>query len=104
MYPQRRRADRSTAGADDVDPALGPTRPECRAPRDHLDGIEVTGELGDVDDRPANHPGHLSQTGVAGVVVGKILQEPGGSVEPQPTTGRAIPESHAPPPPECSAR
>ncbi len=57
--------------------------------------LEVDGELVHLDDRAAHHPAHhVVEPGVAGVVVGHVLEIANQGVEPQASAGGGVAEAH----------
>ena len=95
MHPEGGRAQRTSFGPVDVNAPFRPARTDTRAPRDQVERFEVRRKPQHVNHGSAHYPGHLCQPGVAGVVVGDVLQISRRRIEAQPPTWRAITESNA---------
>ena len=57
----------------------------------------MTGTCADLDGGAPHHPAVVAEAGVAGVVVGDVLQVAGERVEPQPAARAGVAEAHPPP-------
>jgi hypothetical protein len=75
VHPQRGGMNRALAlvASTDIDAPFGPARPDARAPRHHVERLEVGREPVNVYHCSPHNPRHLSKACVARIVVGKVL-------------------------------